>query len=321
MTKVTIEDISRHTGLSRGTVSRALNDRPDISEATKQRVLEACRTLNYVPSYAARSLATGRTFAVTVLVPENRTSFINTLLRGVLARAAQAQYLVSLIEVGKDTEVARERLRVLSGERIDGLIVAAALDADTISRVRETLGDRPIAATGAVPGIAADVFLPDFTEAGRIVASHLAPIGDVALLCDSGALGGAEITAGFRERAGGSANVISIDPSMNLDEALARASSARAFGVVDDTLASAVYCACLRAGRRPGVDVAIAAVGDENGATWLRPALTVVDPVGEEIGRRAMDIILQRLGKTRHDTPQSTEIAPKLVIRESSKLA
>ena len=54
MRKVTIEDISRDTGLSRGTVSRALNDRPDISTRTKQRVLETCRKLNYVPSFAAR---------------------------------------------------------------------------------------------------------------------------------------------------------------------------------------------------------------------------------------------------------------------------
>ncbi len=68
MARITIEDISRQTGLSRGTVSRALNDRPDISRQTKQRVLEACRKLNYLPSHAARSLATGRSFAVAVLV-------------------------------------------------------------------------------------------------------------------------------------------------------------------------------------------------------------------------------------------------------------
>ena len=75
MGKVTIEDISRSTGLSRGTVSRALNDRPDISAQTKQRVLEACLRLKYVPSHAARSLATGRRYAVAVLVDDLRTMF------------------------------------------------------------------------------------------------------------------------------------------------------------------------------------------------------------------------------------------------------
>ena len=68
MPKVTIDDISRETGLSRGTISRALNDRSDISDATKQRVMAACAKLHYTPSFAARSLATGRNLALAAVM-------------------------------------------------------------------------------------------------------------------------------------------------------------------------------------------------------------------------------------------------------------
>ncbi|RMF85876.1 MAG: LacI family transcriptional regulator, partial [Planctomycetota bacterium] len=86
MGKVTIEDISRETGLSRGTVSRALNDRPDISAKTKRRVLEACRKLNYVPSYAARSLATGRRYAIAVIINSLTDPYDAEFARGVIAQ-------------------------------------------------------------------------------------------------------------------------------------------------------------------------------------------------------------------------------------------
>jgi DNA-binding LacI/PurR family transcriptional regulator len=104
MHKVTIEDISRDTGLSRGTVSRALNDRPDISPKTKQIVLESCRKLNYVPSHAARSLATGRNYAVAALVDNLESPFSAGFLRGAIDHARQAHYVVHVVELGPQAQ-------------------------------------------------------------------------------------------------------------------------------------------------------------------------------------------------------------------------
>lgn len=321
MTKVTIEDISRQTGLSRGTVSRALNDRPDISQQTKQRVLEACKTLNYVPSYAARSLATGRTFAVTVLIPDLNSGFTRDLLHGVLSRAGQAQYLVSVIELGSDSNEARDRLRMLSGERIDGLVVAADLDAETAARVAETLGNRPIASTHRIPNIAADVLAPDYREAGRLLARELAGCGGpTALLVCAECASSRALSTGFRDILP-TAEVVEVRRVDDLGALLStRLSGVRGIATGGEKIAAGLYCALLGSGKVPGRDIAIACFGDGAALERMRPAVTVVDPVGAEVGRRAMDVILQRLGKMRHDAPEFTEVAPVVRSNASSRL-
>ncbi|MBK8914236.1 MAG: LacI family DNA-binding transcriptional regulator [Phycisphaerales bacterium] len=322
MTKVTIEDISRHTGLSRGTVSRALNDRPDISQQTKQRVLEACKTLNYVPSYAARSLATGRTFAVTVLIPDLNSSFTRDLLHGVLSRAGQDQYLVSVIELGSDPNEARDRLRMLSGERIDGLVVASELDPETAARVAETLGSRPIASTHRLPNVPADVLAPDYREAGRLLARELSGCGGpTALVVCANCASRRALSDGFRDILP-TAEIIEVQCSEDLGALLSsKLAAARGIAAGGEKVAAGLYCALLTSGRIPGRDVAVTSFG--NGAVLERisPKVTVVDPVGAEIGRRAMEIILQRLGKTRHDAPEFTEVAPVVRSHASSRLS
>lgn len=327
MTKVTIEDISRQTGLSRGTVSRALNDRPDISEQTKQRVLEACRTLNYVPSYAARSLATGRTFAVTVLIPEIKSSFVNAFLEGVLNRAASAQYLVSIIELDHDPSVARERLRMLSGERIDGLVVASELDGEVAQRIVETLGNRPIASTYPIPDVPCDVLGPDLPEAGRLMAQHLYDVTGpaMAILYDREIIGAEQIVSGFRERAvqlGAAAECAHrVTPSTNLTDVLRnQLASVRGVAATDESLAAGLLLAAASAGRAAGRELALVSFGGGASVRWLQPSLSYVDSVGEEIGSRAMETLLQRLAKARHDAPENTAVAPRLVPRDSSRL-
>ena len=173
MTKVTIEDISRHTGLSRGTVSRALNDRPDISELTKQKVLQACRELKYVPSHAARSLATGRRYAVAVVVDSLDCALGCAVLRGVISRARAERYVVHVSELGSEPEEALGHLMGIINERVDGVLLAGPLPRDVVNRISAAAGERVLVGCTAMPVATCDTLAPDHAEAGRLAARHV----------------------------------------------------------------------------------------------------------------------------------------------------
>ncbi|MBI5864430.1 MAG: LacI family DNA-binding transcriptional regulator, partial [Planctomycetes bacterium] len=172
MRKVTIDDISRDTGLSRGTVSRALNNRPDISVETRSRVLASCTKLNYVPSHAARTLATGRNFTLLVLIDDLQSPQSAAALRGVLGVASPAHYFVHVIELNARAGAA-ERIRTISGERIDGAVVLAPLDAEGVRALRSMLDHKPSASIFPIENLGADVLQPDHLEAGRAAARRL----------------------------------------------------------------------------------------------------------------------------------------------------
>jgi LacI family transcriptional regulator len=324
MRKVTIEDISRETGLSRGTVSRALNDRPDISIQTKQRVLAACRKYKYVPSHAARALATGRNYAVAALVDDLQSAFSATFLRGVINRAEQAGYAVHVIETGPDPK--SDRLRSLSPERIEGVLNAIPLDASLAGQLRQGAEDRILTSCWPLEGVPCDVLAPDHIEAGRMVARFLArrAFREILYVHRPTCRADAERLAGFqevcRERGvdpeGATAPVADLDALEALSPRLERAD---AIVATDDCLAITIMLVCTRLGRRPGVDLAIIGHGNEPVASAIQPTLTTVDFNGEETGRRTMETVLQRLAQKRMDAPQHIRIAPLLVERGSTR--
>jgi LacI family transcriptional regulator len=332
MSKVTIEDISRHTGLSRGTVSRALNDRPDISQHTKERVLDACRELSYVPSHAARSLATGRRYAVAVLVDDLRCGYATGFLRGVISRARTERYAVHVSELEPEPEQALSHLRALVSERVDALLLATPLRPELQPHLAEIAGGRPLVAPMPIGPAPCDVLAPDYVEAGRLAASHLLDDGggNVLYVHQTGCNNAAQRLAGFQDASrsvGLNPQQITVevtprgiaDPE-RLAAVRARLGDVRGVATSDDFLALEVMLLCVQAGRMPGQDVAVVGQGNELAGARVSPTLTTVDFCGEEIGRRALDLALQRVTKARQDGPQQTLVPPKLIMRESTRL-
>jgi LacI family transcriptional regulator len=332
MTKVTIEDISRYTGLSRGTVSRALNDRPDISEHTKQRVLEACRQLRYVPSHAARSLATGRRYAVAVLVDDLRCGYASSFLRGVIGRARRERYAVHVSDLSQEPDEALAHLRALVDERVDALLLAAPVSAALQDRLAEMATERPTVSSATMEGVACDVLGPDYLEAGRLVARHLLEKRADGLLYvhEAGCDRAGQRLAGFREAcAAAGLNpqdiVIEVPPRGadgpdRLEAVQRRLAEVRGMAASDDYLAVELMLLCARGGRKPGADIALIGQGNELVGGRISPRLTTIDFCGEEIGRRALDIALQRVSQARQDAPEHTLVPPVLVVRETSGL-
>lgn len=324
MRKITIEDISRDTGLSRGTVSRALNDRPDISTQTKQRVIEACDRLKYVPSHAARSLATGRNYAVTVLVQDLQTAYAAEIIRGVMRSAQAVHYAVQVIETGINS--VETRFAALAPERIDAVLNTLPLNFHDATQLRDNLENRLLTSTWPLDGVACDAFTPDFAEAGRMAARLLLRNGlrEILYLHSPGRLGADEQLRGFQEvcRENGinpEDSSAVVENSNALDDIKPRILRAQGVAAANDYLACTAMMIALAGGRRPGADLAIIGYGNETLAEKINPDLTSLDPDGEEMGRRMMDAVLQRLGHERSETPEHTLIAPQLIQRATTR--
>src|SRR5512147_2817667 len=136
--RVTMADVAREAGVSLMTVSRAINGKDGISEATRVRIQAIIDQLGYRPSEIARSLVTDRTGTVGLVVIDNSNPFFSEIARGVEQEAYAHGYSVFLCNTEEDLQRERAVLRSLEEKRVDGVIVCSArLDADLLHSALE----------------------------------------------------------------------------------------------------------------------------------------------------------------------------------------
>src|SRR5205814_1907080 len=127
---VTIHDVARRAQVSPSTVSRALSASHLVRGTTRERVLAAAKELGYQPNPAARSLITGRTGNIGIVVPDLNNPFYTGVLRGVQARARQSGYAVFFAD-GEEDPVAEEALVRAMSRQVDGVVMCAPFASDT----------------------------------------------------------------------------------------------------------------------------------------------------------------------------------------------
>lgn len=128
--QATSRDVAARAGVSRTTVSFVLNDVPGmkISEDTRHRVLRAARELNYYPTAAARSLASGKTHRIGLILGVGQTrlaadAFLPTFLQGVTASVHQRGYLL-VLQLAEDVPSHEAYTRLIREQQVDGLILS-----------------------------------------------------------------------------------------------------------------------------------------------------------------------------------------------------
>ena len=104
MKPITIKDIARELGISVSTVSRALQNHPDISEQTKVLVRECARKLNYKPNVMASNLRTNKNTTIGVVIPELNHHFFSSVLDGIEQAANDAGYTILICQTGENVE-------------------------------------------------------------------------------------------------------------------------------------------------------------------------------------------------------------------------
>lgn len=324
MRKVTIEDISRLTGLSRGTVSRALNNRPDISSKTKAIVLEACTKLEYVPSVAARALATGRHFEIALVLAEPLTFATGEQVRGILRAANARNFAVQLVELSDEPAARRERLHRLVADRVDGILLVGAITDECAIVLNAALDGRSLLTTISISRFACDVAGADHEAAGALAAAHVADTPGAIVFLKRAADPSARwreaaFLAGIRQRdgaRGATTHEITGEQGLALHADAIR--SAAIIVASDDELAATAALFCSQLGRKIGGDVAILGFGNQPIGAETKPSLSTVDLRYYEAGQAAAETLLQRVESSEPPPVSLRMVEPFLITRDST---
>ena len=122
----TLADVAAEAGVSQATASRALAESPLVNENTRRRVWEVAQRLRFQPNRLARSLRSGATMAVGLVVPDVGASFYASALKSAQDALEAAGYHVLVLNTGRAAEREREALRTLRAHQVDGLLVATS---------------------------------------------------------------------------------------------------------------------------------------------------------------------------------------------------
>jgi DNA-binding LacI/PurR family transcriptional regulator len=326
--KATIEEVARAAGVSRQTVSNALNAPQRVRDATLARVMDAIEQLGYQPDSSARSLRTGERRAIGYLTPADDPFDPNPLMGGfleALVDAAGAEgFRVLLFRPAPGARDARAVLdEVIAARQVDGFVLSDVLEGD--ARVEHVVrAGVPFVTFGRLSPSWVDV---DNAAAVEAVVEHLAGLGHrrvVYLGSETGLPWMRERLAGFR-RAAAEAGIEAREAIAPLDDPAGAVAVARealdvgstAIVAESDSLALAAYEAVRSEGLAVGADVAVTGFGDAPVARVLHPGLTSVRlPLRTIAGEIVRRLVAQVRGVAVAE--QGLSLDAELVVRESS---
>ncbi|MCF2221430.1 MAG: LacI family transcriptional regulator [Chlorobi bacterium] len=122
----TIYDISKKLNVSVATVSRALNDHPRISEATKELVRKTAKEMNYKQNNLAKALKSGETKNVGIIVPFVNTNFFSSVIRGIEEELSPFGYHVIICQSHEDVNIEKRQLNTLLNAQVDGIFISVS---------------------------------------------------------------------------------------------------------------------------------------------------------------------------------------------------
>ena len=135
---VRMKDIARELGISVVTVSKVLRDHPDIGEATRKLVKKRMKELKYQPNYAARSLITGKTWTLGLVVPDLLHPFFAQVAKALSADVRKKGYSLFISSSDEDPALEKEEIEQLLARRVDVVLVASAQgSAESFRRIGE----------------------------------------------------------------------------------------------------------------------------------------------------------------------------------------
>jgi LacI family transcriptional regulator len=174
----TIRDVASRARVSAMTVSRVLNGAAGVAPETRQRVELAIRDLNYVPSMVARSLSSGETRTIGLVVANLDSPFFQAIAHGAEAVAQKHDYRVILCNHDDNVERESDYIRALIAARVDGLVITPACD-DSLRNLHWVVGQHVpfVLIDRIVDGVRTDYVVGDSASAAADLVSHLVTQG------------------------------------------------------------------------------------------------------------------------------------------------
>jgi DNA-binding LacI/PurR family transcriptional regulator len=322
-----LNDVAALAGVSHQTVSRVVNNHPNVSKATRERVEAAISELGYRRNTAARSLVTRRSQTIGVVGSElSQYGPANTIL-GVEQAARDAGYFVSIAAlktVNRDS--ISDALRHFQDQSVDGVVVVVP-HSETLSALDEMALDVPVVTVGSLGNDKISGAMVDQKRGAELAVRHLIEQGHTRIGHISGPLDwidGAARAEGWSQtlRAAGLEDDLLVHGDwsagsgykIGLEWAAAR--SATAIFVGNDQMALGLLRAFSEAGISIPGDVSVVGFDDTPEAAYFVPPLTTVRQDFEELGRRCVDAMVGEIEQGA--AVSGIVVTPELVVRGST---
>lgn len=309
MTKTTIQDVADAAGVSRQTVSRVINSKPDVAEETRRRIWQIIEELGYQPSALARGLASKRTKTLGLITADFSDYFFTQVIIGAEAEARKHGYFFMLGSTERNPDDEPEYLRLLTEWQVDGILFARPSTEDDsrhiVSLIRQGV---PLVTTAYwLPGEELTVVDVDNVDGGRRATEHLIQLGhrDIAMITGppdwrsvndrtegyKQALRASGLPFDERLIEGGDWSYQSGYQAMG--RLLEKAPHITALFAQNDRMAIGAMRALREAGRRIPDDVAVVGYDDIPVAAFSEPPLTTVWQPMQEVGKTAVGLLIQ----------------------------
>lgn len=325
--RVNIRHVAHEAGVSPQTVSRVLNNRPDVASETRQRVQQVIAQLGYRPSALARGLSSQRTRTLGLITADFSDYFFTQVISGAEAEARQYGYRFMLGSTERNPQDEPEYIRLLTEHHVDGILFARPSTEPDNRHLLDLLRDGvPVVTTAYhIPGVALMVIDVDNVDGGEQATGCLLGYGHRRIAM----IGGPASWKSANDRTQGymralAAAGIPFDPALLAEgdwsfqsgyraaqALLARGQSFSALFAHNDQMAVGALRALREAGRRVPEDVSVVGYDDIPLAEYCDPPLTTLRQPMREVGALATRLLIQNIedpGAVQGDILLKTEL-------------
>lgn len=323
-----MSDVAQLAGVSHQTVSRVLHDSPAVRPETRARVLAAMKELDYRPNTTARALVTGRTATLGVISFDTTLYGPASTLLGIERAAHEAGYFIIMVSLPSLTrESMRDAIDRLRDRGVDGLIVIAPQET-AAAALAELPPGVPVVAAEAGPETIPVAEVDQFAGA-QLATQHLLDLGHTTVFHIAGPTDFLEARRrvdGWRatlERAG----IAPPEPVIGdwsaragyeLGHALLARDEVTAVFAANDPMALGLLRAMGERGLSAPQDLSVVGFDGVPEAAYFSPPLTTVRQDFDEIGRRSLALLLERMDGQGAVDGRPVVVAPELLVREST---
>jgi LacI family transcriptional regulator len=336
--KVNIKQVAKAAGVSTQTVSRVLNDHPDVADDTRQNVQRVIEKLGYRPSALARSLITKRSFMIGVVTAGLKYTGPSLTLNGIADQVEKMGYSLLLKEVQRfDINDIDSILNELLARQIDGLLWAVPEVGDNYAWLQERLPGLSVPIVSLHeqihPGVSAVLF--DNRQGGQLAVQHLLDSGRRRIAHISGPLdwwAAKERKRGW-EQALQTAG-IQKDTHHHLEGDWSAGSGERAMSqlllhypdldavfVANDHMTLGAMLHLQQSGKRVPEDIAVVGFDSLPETAYYIPPLTTVEINQRECGAKAVELLVESIENQKEQKelePKIFVLSPRLIVRASS---
>jgi len=334
--KATIHDIAEKLKITASTVSRALNDNPRISQATKKKVLKAAQQLNYQPNLIASALRSGKSKLIGVIVPTANRNFFSSVIRGIEEFANNLNYKIVISQSYDEYEKEVQNVETLLNARVDGIIASIGKTTENFDHFEKIINK-------GIPLVLFDRVTKELEVSQVVIDDYLGAYQAVDHLIKNGArriihFSSAQRINIYRERKRGYEdalrdNEIAADPSlifyskMQLEDGREMMEKIIEEDVKFDAVFSSSDYSIMGAmqvlkehGYKIPQQVKLVGFGNEPFTSFTEPTITTIDQKSIPMGKITAETFFELLNKTSSDTlANKTILKPELIIRGSSQ--